>query len=205
MTSTQLKLVRDDPRADGDAEAIEATLRLRIERMQTEIDALRGELDQHHRRDRALHGQMDRLDEEMRLAARLQRDFLPKTLPEVGRVRFRALFRPAGYVSGDLYDVQRLDEDHVGFYLADAVGHGMPAALLTMFLKRALTTKEITPGGYRLLDTQFVTGHLETFGVDEVPREEFQILLKAAMQSDATFGTQTYCGADVVQLITQTS
>ncbi len=60
-------------------------------------------------------------------------------------------------------------------------------------------------GAYRLLDTQFVTGHLETFGVDEVPREEFQILLKAAMQSDATFGTQTYCGADVVQLITQTS
>lgn len=60
-------------------------------------------------------------------------------------------------------------------------------------------------GGYRLLDTQFVTGHLETFGVDEVPRDEFQVMLKAAMLSDATFGTQTYYGADVVQLITQTS
>jgi leucyl/phenylalanyl-tRNA--protein transferase len=60
-------------------------------------------------------------------------------------------------------------------------------------------------GGYRLLDTQFVTSHLETFGVDEVPRDDFQALLKAAMQSDATFGTQTYCGAEVVQLITQTS
>jgi len=60
-------------------------------------------------------------------------------------------------------------------------------------------------GGYRLLDTQFVTGHLETFGVEEIPRERFHILLKAALQHDADFGTQTYCGADVVQLITQTS
>ncbi len=60
-------------------------------------------------------------------------------------------------------------------------------------------------GGYRLLDTQFVTAHLETFGVEEMPREEFQKRLKIALLSDATFGTQTYCGADVVQLITQTS
>src|SRR5947207_11229487 len=94
---------------------------------------------------------MHRLDEELRLAARVQQDFLPKSLPSVGDVRFQYLFRPAGHVSGDLYDVMRLDETHVGFYMADAVGHGMPAALLTMFLKQALTTKEIFPGGYRLL------------------------------------------------------
>ena len=51
-------------------------------------------------------------------------------------MQFHTLFRPASHVSGDLYDVMRLDEDHIGFYMADAVGHGMPAALLTMFIKR---------------------------------------------------------------------
>jgi leucyl/phenylalanyl-tRNA---protein transferase len=60
-------------------------------------------------------------------------------------------------------------------------------------------------GGFRLLDTQFVTSHLETFGVEEVPREEFHVLLKDALQADGVFGTQTYCGLDVLQLITQTS
>ena len=60
-------------------------------------------------------------------------------------------------------------------------------------------------GGYRLLDTQFVTEHLETFGVEEVPREAFHLRLRDALQHEATFGTQTYCGADVLQLITQTS
>lgn len=60
-------------------------------------------------------------------------------------------------------------------------------------------------GGYRLLDTQFVTEHLETFGVEEMPRDAFHLRLRDALQHEATFGTQTYCGADVLQLITQTS
>lgn len=119
--------------------------------VQREMNELRDELNHLRRRDETLNFYMHRLDEELRLAARLQQDFLPKSLPELGGVRFHTLYRPAGYVSGDLYDVMRLDESHVGFYIADAVGHGMPAALLTMFIKHALTTKEIIRGGYRLL------------------------------------------------------
>jgi sigma-B regulation protein RsbU (phosphoserine phosphatase) len=118
---------------------------------QKELDALRAEINVLRRRDETLNFYMARLDEELRLAARLQQDFLPKILPQVGRAHFHVLFRPAGYVSGDLYDVLRLDEKHVAFFLVDAVGHGMPAALLTMFIKRALCCKEVGPAGYRLL------------------------------------------------------
>lgn len=122
-----------------------------LDSLQREITVLRDELNLRRRRDETLNFYMQRLDEEMRLAARLQQDFLPKSLPQVGPLHFHTLFRPAGYVSGDLYDVTRLDEEHIGFSIIDAVGHGMPAALLTMFIKRALVTKEIIPGGYRLL------------------------------------------------------
>jgi sigma-B regulation protein RsbU (phosphoserine phosphatase) len=94
---------------------------------------------------------MNKLDEEMRLAARVQREFLPTSLPSVGEVEVDVMFRPASYVSGDIYDVQRLDEHHIGFWIADVVGHGVPAALMTMFVKRALPTKEILTDGYRLV------------------------------------------------------
>jgi sigma-B regulation protein RsbU (phosphoserine phosphatase) len=146
-----LRLVRDDtpPRQSPIAQPL--SLDQQIESLQKEISALTDEVGALRRRDETLHYYLTKVDDEMRLAARLQRDFLPKSLPQVGPISFHTVFRPAGYVSGDLYDVMRLDETNVGFYVADAVGHGMPAALLTMFLKMALVTKEITPGGYRLL------------------------------------------------------
>ncbi len=46
------------------------------------------------------------------------------------------------YVSGDIYNVERLDDRTLGFFIADAVGHGVPAALLTMVLSHSLTTTE---------------------------------------------------------------
>jgi sigma-B regulation protein RsbU (phosphoserine phosphatase) len=138
----------------GPAPFAPALIEQQVEAVAREVDALREELEAVRRRDEALNAYLRRMDEELRLAARLQQDFLPKEIPEVGRVRFHTLFRPAGYVSGDLYDVMRLDEKRVGFYMADAVGHGVPAALLTMFIKQALQTKEIQSRGrgYRLLD-----------------------------------------------------
>ena len=42
-------------------------------------------------------------------------------------------------------------------------------------------------GGYRLLDTQFVTSHLEQFGVTEVGRGEYQAILSSALAADASF------------------
>ncbi len=94
---------------------------------------------------------LDAMDQEMILAARLQQDFLPRQLPNVTGVKFAAVYRPASWVSGDIYDVMRLDEDHIGFYVADVVGHGMPAALLTMFIKRAIITKRIEANSYELI------------------------------------------------------
>lgn len=102
-----------------------------------------------------LSGQIRRMDEELRLAAQLQREFLPASLPQADDFVFRVFFRPAGYVSGDIYDLARLDEHHVGLFLADAVGHGVPAALMTMYIKRSLHTKVIDPAlpaGYRLME-----------------------------------------------------
>jgi hypothetical protein len=93
---------------------------------------------------------------QLRLASQVQREFLPESLPRFGPISFQALFRPVDYVSGDIYDVHRLDEDHVGIALADATGHGMPAALLTVYIKRALRGKEIENGAYRILSPEEV-------------------------------------------------
>lgn len=42
-------------------------------------------------------------------------------------------------------------------------------------------------GGYRLLDTQFVTAHLKTFGGVEIPREDYELRLADALAGEADF------------------
>ena len=42
-------------------------------------------------------------------------------------------------------------------------------------------------GGFRLLDTQFVTDHLKTFGATEVPRRQYHKLLAEALLGEADF------------------
>ena len=42
-------------------------------------------------------------------------------------------------------------------------------------------------GGFRLLDTQFITQHLKTFGATEVPRRQYHKLLADALHGEADF------------------
>ena len=57
-------------------------------------------------------------------------------------------------------------------------------------------------GGFRLLDTQFVTDHLKTFGAAEVSRRQYHKLLEAAVAADADFtalpAAQPLSGADAL-------
>ena len=111
------------------------------------------QLEIHHmqRLGRHFNKQFAEVDQDMRLASRLQQEFLPKTLPQIDGFRFSVVYRPASWVSGDIYDVARVDEKHLSFYVADAMGHGMAASLLTMFVRRAIRSKEIGSSGYRIL------------------------------------------------------
>jgi leucyl/phenylalanyl-tRNA--protein transferase len=60
-------------------------------------------------------------------------------------------------------------------------------------------------GGYELLDTQFVTEHLRSFGAIEVPRQRYRSLLDDALQGVAAFDTlpvdQPVTGAKALEII----
>jgi len=60
-------------------------------------------------------------------------------------------------------------------------------------------------GGYRLLDTQFVTDHLRTFGAIEVPKRRYHRLLEEALIGEGDFGVlpldQPIKGEDALAII----
>jgi leucyl/phenylalanyl-tRNA--protein transferase len=62
-------------------------------------------------------------------------------------------------------------------------------------------------GGFRLLDCQFMTEHLRSFGAIEIPREAFRTLLADAIDRPAAFQRELG-GVDpcaIVQASTRTS
>lgn len=59
-------------------------------------------------------------------------------------------------------------------------------------------------GGYRLLDAQFLTPHLERFGATEIPRQRYLRDLEAALAQPAIF-YRDLDAADVLQSTSQTS
>jgi len=93
----------------------------------------------------------DQLSEELRLAGIVQQDFMPNTLPNCDKLRWATFILPAECVSGDIYDVKHIDEQHVGFYVADVVGHGMPAALLSIFIKQTIDMYENVQSNHGVL------------------------------------------------------
>ena len=98
--------------------------------------------------------------EQLCMAGRVQRDFLPQTLPNSDQLRWAVTFIPAGWVSGDIYDIARLDEQHIGFYIIDVVGHGMPAALLTMYIKQAMVMRQTIGESYKIFSPAEVMANL---------------------------------------------
>jgi hypothetical protein len=105
--------------------------------------------------------------QQLEMAGRVQRDFLPAQLPNSDKLHWETVFVPAQSVSGDIYDITRLDEQHIGFYIADAAGHSMPAALLTMFLKHALVMRETIGNHYRIFSPSRVLKNLNVGIADQ--------------------------------------
>jgi serine phosphatase RsbU (regulator of sigma subunit)/anti-anti-sigma regulatory factor len=85
-----------------------------------------------------LEHQADEIQRDLRRAESIQRALLPSQMPPLGGFHVETLYRPGRHVGGDLYDVAALDDRHAALLVADACGHGVSAAMLSVLFKRRL-------------------------------------------------------------------
>ena len=72
------------------------------------------------------------LNRDLEIAWRIQNSVLPRSFPACPGYDLHCLLEPARTVSGDFYDVIRLDGNRLGLLVADVSGKGIPAAMLMM-------------------------------------------------------------------------
>jgi serine phosphatase RsbU (regulator of sigma subunit) len=72
----------------------------------------------------------ERVKNELEMARQVQRNFLPRCVPELPGYEFYAYYEAAREVGGDYYDFIPLPDRRLALTLGDVAGKGMPAALL---------------------------------------------------------------------------
>ena len=73
-------------------------------------------------------------------AADLQKHLLPKKpVQDCKSLHFTSYYKPHQELGGDIYNVQRLDSEHLAIYILDVSGHGFPAAMMTVLATQALS------------------------------------------------------------------
>ncbi len=114
--------------------------RLRQHNLTYLLDKIKEQQQAHELQTVQLQTAIKRMEKNLNAAREAQMSLLPKDLTGVPEIMFCGRFLPSQYVSGDIYNIFRLDEHHVGLYHIDISGHGVAAALFSISLSNLLTT-----------------------------------------------------------------
>lgn len=117
----QIELVQERERLYGQLEDSNLQLAEKVAQLQTVCGVLENQAA-------TIQADLDR-------AEVIQRALLPQQPPSTPGWCMETLYRPGSSVGGDFYDAVSLDEDHLGIVIADAAGHGVAAAMLSVLFK----------------------------------------------------------------------
>lgn len=104
------------------------------------LDKIKDQQNELESQKRKLEEALSKIEKDLGAARDAQMSLLPKDIVGVPGLTFSARFYPSQFVSGDIYNIFRLDENHIGVYHIDISGHGVPAALFSVSLSQLLNT-----------------------------------------------------------------
>jgi len=98
------------------------------------------------------HSQLESIKGDLAVAREIQQAILPRIFPpfpeNAGQLDIAALMNAAKDVGGDFYDFFRIDDQRIGFVIADVSGKGVPAAIfmaVSRTLIRATGVRGVSP------------------------------------------------------------
>lgn len=97
------------------------------------------DLTERKKNEEAIRQANEKLKQDLKAAAEIQKSLLPVKSPLVKGLRTAWNFRPSEELAGDILNVFALDEKNVGFYVLDAAGHGVGASLLSVTVAHFLS------------------------------------------------------------------
>ncbi len=131
---SQLDLRRTVRRLEDSREALSRSHRA-LERRNEQMLRSRDELAS---LCRLLEDQAAVTERDLNRAEVIQRSLLPHRVPKLDDVTLHTLYRPGRNIGGDLFDIDVVDDRYLVLVIADAAGHGVSAALISLLFKNRL-------------------------------------------------------------------
>lgn len=133
-----------------------------------------------------------RLINELEYAKRIQQSLLPLKKLSFKNTIFMSEYFPCERLSGDFYDIYRIDDENIGMYVLDVSGHGISAALMTMFCNNYIKSTERLIKRYRGLKPHRNLRHFyEEFNKMNFPEEMHMVIFFASYNISTRM--LTYC------------
>lgn len=131
---TQMELKRAVNRLERSQEALEEANRALEEQS---VQAVRSR-DELASLCRLLEDQAAVMERDLNRAEIIQRSLLPHRVPKLKDVSLHTLYRPGRNIGGDLFDLVVVNDRFLVMVIADAAGHGVSAAMISMLFKNRL-------------------------------------------------------------------
>ncbi len=94
-----------------------------------------------------------RLDMELQMAQEVQASLMPQGITDLAGFRVVSHYTPEIAVGGDFFDLWEVGPGQLGLLISDVMGHGVPAAFITVFIKTIVEEmREQTDDPGRLLE-----------------------------------------------------
>ena len=79
-----------------------------------------------------------RIDIDLKAAAEIQKSLLPQKTFFEENLEIAWKFEPCEHMGGDIFNIFKIDAEHLGIYMLDVSGHGVPAAMVTVSVSQFL-------------------------------------------------------------------
>lgn len=152
-------------------------------------------------RTKELRDMYDKLIADQDLARGIQLSMLPRELPKDEYVSFSVGYLPADELSGDFYYVIKIDETRYGICIGDVSGHGISAAMLSIFAFQKLQSlMEETEGGGMTIPSMVLQHLYDSFNSSNFNDDMYFVMLYGVFNTQTGIFSYSSGGLNTVPL-----
>ncbi len=116
---------------------------------------------------------------DLEYAKTIQKAIMPVKHDQFDNLEVYSEYVPYEKVGGDFYGFKDLNDEHLAFYIGDVAGHGVPAAMMTIFMKQTIITEKIFQSGFKEIFSpkEVLTNLYKEYNETDFPLEMYAVMI----------------------------